>query len=268
MRASNHHIYPLTPAYLYQQIDAFLLASGMVAVAAIFVVLRVLYTCLHDVLPAMCASKPKEDTKKEKPAYTLPGATLLAYLMLPFRIALWLVLFFLMYPILTLIAFFRAVFMRIKYGAPSKILKYGTKGNSANPDDHYPGHQIYKEPLDEPKLRAALIDLCSEAPDIKEDDIALVFEDEEPNDWPADGNWDADYFIPSNKGSNYWFYLMGRAGEKTGKTCLPYLVPPTAEVADDRGPGRGPTGRGGLGPPVEKRQQGTVPATQRHSANH
>jgi hypothetical protein len=62
-----------------------------------------------------------------------------------------------------------------------------------------------------------LIDLCSEAPDIAEDDIALVFEDEEPNDWPANGNFDADYFIPSNKGSNYWFFLMSKAGEKSGK---------------------------------------------------
>ena len=33
----------------------------------------------------------------------------------------------------------------------------------------------------------------------------------------------------------------GDYGEKTGKPCLPYLVPPTAEVADDRGPATVPT---------------------------
>ena len=60
---------------------------------------------------------------------------MLAMLMLPFRITLYLFFMFLLYPLLTTVALLRAIFLRMAVGAPSEILKYGTRGNVPKKDE-------------------------------------------------------------------------------------------------------------------------------------
>ena len=50
----------------------------------------------------------------------------MAYAMMPLRILAYLFFLCLMWPMATLASILRACFLRIKVGAPSKVLKYGT----------------------------------------------------------------------------------------------------------------------------------------------
>ena len=47
---------------------------------------------------------------------------------------------------------------------------------------HYPAQLLYDQPLDEAKLRAALLSVTAED-GIKADEVALTFMEEKPNDW-------------------------------------------------------------------------------------
>jgi len=146
----------------------------------------------------------------------MPGANLMAYLMLPLRIIVFLFFFTLMYTLMLMFGFLRAVFLRLKVGKPSKILKYGTYPHpKPGPDGslqcsnhracaHYPCQQLYSQPLDEAKLRKVLVELAAED-GIKEHEIEVVFKDEKPNDWPATGSYDVtSALIPSySKGYSY-----------------------------------------------------------------
>lgn len=71
--------------------------------------------------------------------------------------------------------------------------------------------QLYDAPFDEDRLRKAFVELCAED-GITEEDLALVFEGEEPQDWPENGSYDINYWIPTKDGSreklnNFWEWL-------------------------------------------------------------
>ena len=72
----------------------------------------------------------------------LPGANCCAYIMLPFRIVFTLLMFLINWPMMTLMAVSRAMFLRCCCGKPSKILKYGAKGSGNGGDkknrNHWP----------------------------------------------------------------------------------------------------------------------------------
>ena len=133
--------------------------------------------------------------------HNMPGATLKAYLMLPVRMIVFGVSFTLMYPLMLTAGLLRALYLRAVVGKPSKILKYGTYPPPKPVADgathvanhracgHYPCQQLYSKPLDEAKLRKALIGLCAED-GIKEEEISLKFFAEEPMDWPSSGSYD------------------------------------------------------------------------------
>ena len=92
----------------------------------------------------------------------LPGANVLAYLMLPFRVTLVLLIFGLFYPLLLLATVLRAVGLRVFVGKPSQILKLGSRGNDHKADQHYPCQMLFDAPLEEARLRPALLKLCAE----------------------------------------------------------------------------------------------------------
>lgn len=152
------------------------------------------------------------DGKKDK-KLKLPGGNCLAIVTLPLRIVIFLILFVLLYILMLLGAFLRAIFMRCWHGKPSKILKKGSFNNVHKPGIHYPGMQLFDHPLDEQKLRPALVGLCAED-GLKEEEIDLTFVDEEPNpEWPDPAHPAAgsprfmNHYVRSlPKGQNFWDY--------------------------------------------------------------
>ena len=126
----------------------------------------------------------------------MPGANLKAYLMLPLRIVFTGTVVTIMYPLLLTAGYLRALYLRLVVGKPSQILKYGTwpppkDGHIVNHRacGHYPCQQLFSKPLDEAKLRKALVGLAAED-GIKEEEVSLKFFAEEPMDWPSTGSYD------------------------------------------------------------------------------
>lgn len=70
--------------------------------------------------PSSASSAP---AAQEAAAVNLPGDNACAYAMLPLRLALVLILFGIAYPLLTLVAVLRAIYLRCVHGKPSQILK-------------------------------------------------------------------------------------------------------------------------------------------------
>jgi len=144
----------------------------------------------------------------------LPGSSAFAYAMLPLRLVVWTVLFALLFPLLLLMGTLRAIYLRLRVGLPSQILAKGTRGNTNDPDVHYPCIHLFTKPINEPKMRAALVSLCAEN-NIQEKDLLLEFGDEAPLDWPSSaGNWPADYRIKSLEGK---LTQVGYGLQKSGK---------------------------------------------------
>lgn len=146
----------------------------------------------------------------------VPGTSCQAKMLLPLRFLLVMVLWILFCPLLLIVAILRALYLRIVVGRPSQILKYGTYNANHAAGMHYPCQQLYKEPLDEKRLREALESLCPED-GIEKDDFYLKFMDEEPNDWPSTNSWDIDHFIESNKSPDQKRHYMdfdGDAGKR------------------------------------------------------
>ena len=154
--------------------------------------------------------------------------------MLPLRVAVAGSVFTLVFPPLLLGTSLRSIYMKLAYGKPSRILKHGTLNNTNDEDMHYPCQVLLNQPLDEAKLKVALVGLCgkfsaplrlrqllvitffssevlaitaeAQAGGIAEKNVSLEFVAEEPRDWPipetADargetGSFDIDYFIPA-----------------------------------------------------------------------
>jgi len=157
----------------------------------------------------------------------MPGANLKAYMMLPIRILVFSLFFSIMYPMFLILGFLRALYLRIVIGPPSKILKYGTypypnTSGAGRPTHkaatHYPAQFLYDKPLDEAKLRAALLNLTAED-GIAADEVELTFKEEKPNDWPTSGSYDVtSALLPSfKKGYSYINKLFGPPfGEAAG----------------------------------------------------
>lgn len=147
-------------------------------------------------------------------AVNIPGTGCLAIFMLPLRIVVTLIFFSLMYPLFLIVGLLRAIFLRVVRGKPADILKTGRHNAAHMEDMHYPCHLQFKEALDETRLRKAIVELCAED-GIEEKMIDLKFIAEKPNTWPANGSWDIDHFIESNKradnkGHHYWDYADER----------------------------------------------------------
>ena len=142
----------------------------------------------------------------------------LVWVMLPIRIGLFLVLFLLLYPLLLVMAFVRALYLRIAVGLPSTILEKGTHGNTHMVGVHYPCIHTFTQPLDEVKLRKVLLNLCAED-GIMEDEVDLqVFPIESGVDWPTTGSHDVNHFFPSwPRGKHFFQYWDGEHPTKTGK---------------------------------------------------
>jgi len=164
--------------------------------------------------------------KLKSAPYTLPGTSGQAYLMLPVRIIVTSFFVVLMYPVLLPVSLLRAIYLRCVRGKPSQILKYGTYNDSHMDAMHYPCQQLFKEPLEETRLRKALVELCAED-GIDEKGIFLKFWEEQPNDWPSTGSFPMDHFIESNKrgdsdGRHYVAFLGEgkQRGEPSAKVCL------------------------------------------------
>jgi len=147
----------------------------------------------------------------------MPGANLKAYIMLPMRIVVFSFFFSLMFPFMLVAGILRAIFVRLKIGKPSQILKYGTYPYPKPAPDgkslvcgahracaHYPCQQLYSQPLDEAKLRKVLVELAAED-GISEDEISVIFKDEQPNDWPPTGSYDVTSALINSyeKGDHY-----------------------------------------------------------------
>jgi len=140
---------------------------------------------------------------------SIPGSNSLAYVMLPLRLVIWAVPMLLLYPIMLVMCWLRAVYLRLVIGRPSQILKLGTYGNKHMADLHYASHVLYSQPFEQERLRKALVELCAED-GIKEAQIELLFSDEVPNSWPATGSWHMSHFIPKAipYGSNHFSYWL------------------------------------------------------------
>lgn len=126
------------------------------------------------------------------------GTSLRARLAFPARVVFVTLLWCLIFPPLVLVAVLRALYLRLKVGRPSQILRKGRYNAVHQQGLHYPCMQTYKEPLNEARLRSALVSLCAED-GIEGKDVDLKFHTEQPNDWPQTGSWDADHFIESIK---------------------------------------------------------------------
>jgi len=132
----------------------------------------------------------------------VPGANLKSWVMLPMRLVVFTIFFSIMFPMMLLVGFLRTLFLRIKVGKPSQILKYGTyphpkpkapggalQCSAHRACAHYPCQQLFIQPLEEAKLRKVLVELAAED-GIAECEISLKFMDEKPNDWPSTGSYD------------------------------------------------------------------------------
>jgi len=147
--------------------------------------------------------------------HTLPGTSGYAYMLLPIRCLLFLIIMALLYPLLTLVSLLRAIFLRLTVGSPSQILKTGGHGNVPKKDDHYPGMQLFQGPLDEAKFRAAVFEVAAEG-GITEENVLVEFCPEEVNDWPERGSHSITHWLGENAGekTNYFDFIFQK---KTGK---------------------------------------------------
>lgn len=59
---------------------------------------------------------------------------------------------------------------------------------------NYVGQCTFNKPLEEARLRAALVQLCQED-NIEEDSVSLEMMDSEPHNWPAGPEGDGSFFI-------------------------------------------------------------------------
>ena len=142
------------------------------------------------------------------------------------RICVFSIFFSIFYPLMLMAAWTRAIVLRLTKGTPSQILKYGTypppkQAADLPPADaengvglqsashracaHYPCQQLYDQPLDEAKLRAALVGLAAED-GITEAEVLVDFKtDEKPNDWPKTGSYDVTSALVNSypKGRSY-----------------------------------------------------------------
>ena len=130
-----------------------------------------------------------------------PGANTLAYIMFPFRLVFFSFFFCLMWPMMTLVAFLRAFYVRLVVGRPSQVLKYGTYPHPKKGADgklhagfhmasmHYPAQMLFKKPFDEAKLRAAVASVAAEDGIVKEEEIEVKFFAEVPQE-PSSGSYD------------------------------------------------------------------------------
>ena len=132
----------------------------------------------------------------------MPGATLFSYVMFPLRIAFFSFFFCLLYPLMTVVALLRALYLRLVVGTTSQVLKYGTypppkpaaDGTMMSPPgkhekaNHYPAQMRFTKPFDEAKLKAALVSVAAED-GIPEDQIQLKFMAEVPQE-PSSGSYD------------------------------------------------------------------------------
>lgn len=141
----------------------------------------------------------------------VPGTSWRAILMLPPRLAVTTVLFSFLYSLSLPIAMLRAIYLRLVKGKPSQILKLGAHNAIHLDDMHYPCQQVYKEPLDESRLRKALVELAAED-GIGEGKIWLKFHAEKPNDWPTASAFDIDHLIKKStvEGYSYFDYISDR----------------------------------------------------------
>jgi hypothetical protein len=137
----------------------------------------------------------------------IPGRNALAYIMLPLRLAFTALFFSLMFPILTLIAYFSAIKKRLTMGLPSKILEYGHwPRHNHQGDTNFCTQGMHSQPFDQEKLRTEWFKLCGEA-GIEEARAELVFHDEEPSDWPTKGshsNWCIPSWEAGTSNFDYW----------------------------------------------------------------
>ena len=161
------------------------------------------------------------------PQPSMPGANPMAYAMMPLRILVYLFFVCLMWPMATLASILRACFLRITVGAPSKILKYGSypypkADGPGRPTHvaakHYPAQHLFTEPLDETKLRAAVVSTAADD-GIAEDEVEVKLMPEVPTDWPSSGSYDvSSALLPKTftKGTSYFEELvappLGKAG--------------------------------------------------------
>ena len=94
-------------------------------------------------------------------AEAMPGATLFSYVMFPLRIAFFSFFFCLLYPLMTVVALLRALYLRLVVGTTSQVLKYGTypppkpaaDGTMMSPPgkhekaNHYPAQMRFTKPF-------------------------------------------------------------------------------------------------------------------------
>jgi len=151
---------------------------------------------------------------------SVPGLNACSLLMLPFRIALFLPIFALFYSILLPLALARAVYLRIVYGKPSKILSKGTMTKADGTKKHLPGsanyisQMLFSQPFDEVRLKAALVSVAGED-HIEEHEVELNMRPAEVTEWPESGTWPIRYFTPETvkNGTNF----LTAAGDLIGK---------------------------------------------------
>ena len=158
---------------------------------------------------------------------SMPGANPMAYAMMPLRVLAYLFFLCLMWPLATLASILRACFLRIKVGAPSKVLKYGTYPHPkvdgpGRPTHaaavHYPAQFLFTEPLNETKLHAAVVSTAKED-GIAEDEVEVKIMPEVPTDWPSSGSYDvSSALLPKTftKGMSYLDELFGPPLGKAG----------------------------------------------------
>lgn len=142
----------------------------------------------------------------KKHLLNIPGTSCHSRLLLPLRLLAVVLAWTFTGPLFIIVAMLRAVYLRLVRGRPSQILKFGAYNGFHQRDLHYPCLQVFEEPLDEPRLKKALIELCAED-GIREKDIDLKFFSDQPKDWPLSGSFDLNYFL----GFNYLDYGDARA---------------------------------------------------------
>ena len=146
----------------------------------------------------------------------IPGQNEKANAMLPARVAIFSAAMAVAYPLLLTVCILRAVFMRTTKGTPSQILQKGTYNNAHLPDQHYTCQLLFDKPLEEPRLRAALVELCAED-GITEDQIDLSFEDATPASWPATGSHRMNAYLPAAIGEDDSYVEYWSSRGKSGK---------------------------------------------------
>jgi hypothetical protein len=169
--------------------------------------------------------------------------------MLPLRLVFFTVMFIIMYPLMLVVGTLRAIYLRLAVGKPSVVLKYGAyphpkeavdgtlHTSSHQQCEHYGSQQLFSKPLDEEKLRKAVVELCAED-GIEEHEVGVKFFDEEPMDWPASGSYDVTSGVLKSfpKGRSYVNVAFGAPfGEAGPDTTGPYKI--FYQVYNGRAPG-------------------------------